>query len=118
AAEVGMAGRIHAVDMGALPLGGAVLRQDRDAALLFQVVRVHHALGHFLVGAEGAALAQQLVDERGLAMVDVGDDGDVADLSGHGETRAWTSRGLRSRSAISSPAVMWALPRKARGSGP
>ena len=65
-------------------LDGAVLGQDRDAALALEVVAVHHALGHFLVVAEGAALAQQLVDQRGLAMVDVGDDGDVADLAGHG----------------------------------
>jgi hypothetical protein len=27
---------------------------------------------------EGAGLAQQLVDQRGLAMIDVRDDGDVA----------------------------------------
>jgi hypothetical protein len=31
--------------------------------------------------AEGAGLLQQLVDQRGLAMVDVGDDGDVANFS-------------------------------------
>ena len=35
-----------------------------------------------LVFAEGAGLAQQLVDERGLAVVDVGDDGDVAERRG------------------------------------
>ncbi len=33
-----------------------------------------------LVGAEGAGLAQELIDERGLAVVDVGDDCDVADF--------------------------------------
>ncbi len=33
-----------------------------------------------LVGAEGAALAQHLVDERGFAMVDVGDNGDIANV--------------------------------------
>ncbi len=33
---------------------------------------------HLLVGAEDAALAEQGVDERRLAVVDVGDDGDVA----------------------------------------
>ncbi len=31
-----------------------------------------------LVGGEGARLLEQLVDQRGLAVVDVGDDGDVA----------------------------------------
>ena len=33
-----------------------------------------------LVGAEDAALVQHGVDQRGLAVVDVGDDGDVADV--------------------------------------
>ena len=61
-----------------------VLGQDGDAALLFEVVRVHDALGDGLVGAEGAGLAEHGVDEGGLAVVDVGDDGDVADGAGHG----------------------------------
>ena len=52
-------------------------------------LRVHHALGDLLVLAEGAGLAQQLVDQRGLAVVDVGDDGDVADLCvGHADAFA------------------------------
>ncbi len=82
-AEIGVAGGVDDVDVGALPLDRAVFRQDGDATLFFEIVAVHHALGHFLVLAEGAALAQQLVNHGGLAMVDVGDDGDVADLSGH-----------------------------------
>jgi hypothetical protein len=42
------------------------------------VVVVHHACRRSSRAREGAALAKELVDERGLAMVDVGDDGDVA----------------------------------------
>ena len=45
------------------------------------------ALG--LVGGEGTCLAQHLVDQRGLAVVDVGDDRDVAQIGagqrGHAE---------------------------------
>ena len=55
-----------------------VLRQDGDAALALQLVRVHDALGDPLVGPEDAALVEQRVDERGLAMIDVGDDRDVS----------------------------------------
>ena len=33
-----------------------------------------------LVGAEGSGLLQELVHERGFAMIDVGDDGDVANV--------------------------------------
>ena len=56
----------------------AVLGEDGDAALALEVVRVHDALDHVLVRGEGAGLAQELVDQRGFAVVDVGDDGDVA----------------------------------------
>jgi hypothetical protein len=48
---------------------------------------------------EGAGLAQQLVDHGGLAMVNVGDDGDVADLFAHNVSklpRLW--RGVPSKS--------------------
>ena len=55
-----------------------VLRENGDAALALELVAVHRALGHALVRAECAALVQHRVDERGLAMIDVGDDGDVA----------------------------------------
>ena len=41
---------------------------------------VHDPVGDRLVGAERAGLAQQGVDERGLAVVDVGDDRHVADV--------------------------------------
>jgi hypothetical protein len=48
-------------------------------ALPLQRVGVHHALLDHLVLAERARLAEHLVDERRLAVVDVGDDGDVSD---------------------------------------
>ena len=55
------------------------LGQDGDPALALLVVGVHRALDRRLVGAEDAGLGEQLIDEGGLAMVDVGDDGDVAE---------------------------------------
>ena len=57
-----------------------VLGQNGDAALALQVVGVHDALDHMLVGAESAALPQHGVHQRGLAVVDVGDDGDIANV--------------------------------------
>jgi uncharacterized protein YqkB len=59
-----------------------VLGQDGDAALALEVVRVHDPVDHLLVRAEGAALAQHGVDERRLAVVDVGDDGDIPEIHG------------------------------------
>src|SRR3546814_14455283 len=40
---------------------------------------MHVALFHALVVAEGAGLAEKLVDKRRLAMIDVGDDRHVAE---------------------------------------
>ena len=59
---------------------GGVLGEDRDALLALEVHRVEDALGDVLVLAEGAGLPEHGVDERRLAVVDVGDDGDVADV--------------------------------------
>ena len=84
AAEIAVARRIHNIDFRAAIGNLGVLREDRDAALALQVVRVHHALDHFLVRAENTALAQHGVDERRLPMIHVGDDGDIAYGCRHG----------------------------------
>ena len=76
--EVGVAGGVDDVDAVVVPLDGGVLGQNGDATLFFLVVAVHHALVVELVAFQGAGLTQQGVDEGGFAMVDVGDDGDVA----------------------------------------
>ena len=78
AAEVGVARRVDDVDQQVLVVNRRVLRQDGDAALALEVGVVHHALDQALVDAEGPALPEQGVDQRGLAMVDVRDDGDIA----------------------------------------
>ena len=80
AAEVRVPRRVDDVDVRAFVVDRAVLGEDRDSALALEVVGIHHPLGHLLVLAEGAGLLQQLVDQRRLAVVDVRDDGDVAQL--------------------------------------
>jgi hypothetical protein len=80
APEVGVAGRVHDIDLHALVVDGRVLGHDRDALLTLQVDRVHHPLGHVLVGAEDAGLPQHGVHEGSLAVVDVSDDRDVTDI--------------------------------------
>jgi hypothetical protein len=85
-----VAGRVDDIDavfraFRRLPADGRVLGEDGDATLLLQVVAVHHPVGGDGALAEGARLLEQLVDEGRLAVVDVGDDGDVAQvLDGHG----------------------------------
>ena len=80
AAEVAVAGRVHDVDLYVVIEDGGVLGQNGDAALALQVVGVHDPLDQMLVGAKRAALPQHGVHQRGLAMVHVGDDGDIANV--------------------------------------
>ena len=80
AAEVGVARGVDDVELDVAVADGRVLGQDRDPLLALEVHRVQHALVDVLVLAEGAGLPQQRVDERRLAVVDVGDDREVADV--------------------------------------
>src|SRR5690606_13685633 len=113
AAEVRVAGSVDDVDghaLGARSGSGVpdrgVLREDRDALLALQVAGVHGAFVDVSVIAEGAALPQHGVDEGGLAMVDMGDDGDVAQVWAHGHDRDSSVRGTcadRRRSSVPAP---------------
>ena len=80
AAEIGVARRVDDVDHHVAVLDPGVLGQDGDAALSFLRVRVHDQIGHLLTGAEDMAVTQHRVDEARLTVVDVRDDGDVAEV--------------------------------------
>ena len=55
------------------------LRLDGDAALPLQVHRIEHLLGHF-PRAQAAAKLNEAVGERGLAVVNVGDNRKIANV--------------------------------------
>ena len=80
AAKVGVARGVDDVDLDVLVLDRDVLGENRDAALALLVVRVQDAVLDLLVGTEGVRGTQELVDHRRLAVVDVGDDGDVPQI--------------------------------------
>ena len=80
AAEIGVAGGVDDVDPGVLPDQRGRLGEDGDAALAFEVVGIHGALDDALVVAKRARLLQQAVNQGGFAMVDVGNDGDIAQV--------------------------------------
>ena len=80
AAEIGVTGRVHDVDGEIAVVDGGVLGQDGDALFPLQVHGVEDPVGHRLVGAEGAGLAEHGVHQGGLAVVDVGHDGDIAEI--------------------------------------
>ena len=75
-----MARRVDDVDLDALVVNRSVFRQDGDATLSLDVARVHDALFDHLVFAECARLLEHLVDQRSLAVVDVRDDRNVAQI--------------------------------------
>ena len=81
--EVRVARGVDDVDVGAFPAHGTVLGQDGDATLALDGVVVHHGVDDFFVFGKGARLTQQLIDHGGLAVVDVGDDRNVADGRTH-----------------------------------
>ncbi len=91
-AEVDVAGRVHEVeDVGEavlrLVLEPHRLRLDGDAALALDVHGIEHLLAHVAQSDRAGAL-DQAVGERRLAVVDMRDDGEVADVvercGGHG----------------------------------
>ena len=63
-----------------VPHHGGALGEDGDAAFPLQLVAVQRTLGHLLMLPEGAGLAEELVDQGRLAVVDMRDDRDVADV--------------------------------------
>ena len=66
--------------------------------------RSHDAVGHVLVGAEGARLPEHGVDESRLAVVDMGDDGDIAEV--FAASHLSTLRGGRALPEIGERAAM------------
>ena len=116
AAEVGVAGGVDDVDRRTAVQHGGVLRENRDALLALQVVRVHHSLVDVLVLAERTGLPEHGVDEGRLAVVDVGDDGDVAEIVPGGGGHACGSRfvGLGVAAGSTRQAQVYLAPRTSR----
>ncbi|MNR17030.1 hypothetical protein D3C85_1336690 [compost metagenome] len=84
--EVGVTRGVNDVDVHTFILDGGVFGQNGNATLFFKIVGVHYTFVNLLVFTESTGLTQQLVNQRGLAVVNVGDNGDVTNLSGHGNT--------------------------------
>ena len=72
-AEVGVTRRVDDVDLVTAVPDRRVLGEDRDALLAFEVHGVHDPVLQLGSLSEGAGLPQKGIDERRLAMVDVGD---------------------------------------------
>ena len=91
AAEIGMARRVDDVEPGAAIFHRRAFGENGDAPFALQIARVQGALRHLLVVADGAGLAQQAVHQRGLAVIHMGDDGEVPQIHGAGDS-PWEGR--------------------------
>ncbi len=82
-AEIDVAGRVDQVQLVVDALANVVIdgdgmHADGDAAFAFEVHGVEE-LGLELAMRDGAGLEQELVGQGALAVIDVGDDGEIAD---------------------------------------
>ncbi len=100
--EVDMARRVHQVQLIDLPIMRLVreadgLRLDGDAPLALQLHVVENLVGHLAIRQRAAGLDQP-VGESGLAVVDMGDDREIADMVdrgvGHGTRSRATPGGI------------------------
>ena len=89
AAEIGVTRRVDDIDLHVAVNDGGVLRHDRDALLALEVHRVQNPFTDVLVFTERSTLPQHRVHERGLAVVDVRNNGDIAKI--HHDTKRKTS---------------------------
>ena len=80
AAKVGVTRRIHDVDTVTFPFHGGRFGENGDPALTFQIVAIHGAFVHGLVLTERTGLFEQFVNQGGFPVVNVGDDGDIAQI--------------------------------------
>ena len=78
--EVCVSRRIDDVDFDAVVDDAGVLRPDGNAPLSFLVHGIHNALAHVIDLPMHVRLAKDGIDQRGLAVVYVGDDGDIPDI--------------------------------------
>ena len=75
-----MARRIDDVDLDAVVDDAGVLRADGNAPLSFLVHGIQDPLAHVINLPMHVCLAKDGIDQRGLAMVNVGNDGDIPDI--------------------------------------
>src|SRR5438552_899032 len=102
--EVDVAGRVDQVEDIVLAVARAVGEADRarldgDAALALELHVVEELRGH-LARRDRAGRLEDAVRERGLPVVDVGDDREVADVGGvQNRENLWVARSVRKRGA-------------------
>ena len=68
------------IDLSAFVMYGCVFGENGDPSFSFDIIGVHDSFPDLLVFTEDAALTEKLIYQSGLAMVNVSDDGYVANI--------------------------------------
>ena len=94
--EIDMAWRVHQVDLIGLAIVCGIIQPyglglDGDTALALDIHAIEHLLLHLPVG-EAAAELDQSIRQRGLAVVDMGDDREVPDMAEVGHVKRIPSK--------------------------
>ena len=75
-----MSRSVNDVDGGVAIRERDVLGQNRDPSLPLEIIRIQDQVVGELIFAKLATLPEQAVHQAGLAMVDMGDDGNIAEV--------------------------------------
>ena len=73
-----MAWGVDNIDFGVAVENACVLGKNRDSALFFLVVAIHDPLWDLLMLFKNFRLFEEVIEESGLPVVNVGDDRDIA----------------------------------------
>jgi hypothetical protein len=84
-AKVGVPRRIDQIDFDAVIRDARILGANGDPTFPFLIHRIQDPLPHLIDLTMDAGLAQHGINQSRLAVVNVGDDGDVTDVRATGE---------------------------------
>ena len=73
---------VHETDRLVLVVDGRVLGSNGDAPFALQIIGVEDTVIHLLIRTKDIRLLQHAVKQGRLAMIDVGDDGDISQIVG------------------------------------
>ena len=79
-AEIAVSRSVDDIDFYAAVVDADVFCKDRDPAFPFEIVAVEEAFVHFLIFAEQLCLFDDLIDKRGLPVVDMRNNRDISDV--------------------------------------
>ena len=80
AAEVCVAGCIDDIDLHITVIYCCVFGKDRDPSFPFNIAAVHNTFLYRLIGTEDPALFQELVNQCGFTVVNMGNNGYISDI--------------------------------------